>query len=201
MRNVLRKGRASPLTNPFLEDDLNKNWCIGVVEGLILIHYVFEKVISEADLSAVNLFTWKLFIGWVTDVLLVWLNLFSFYLWFCFLLQFLIFFFFWVVSKETENAHVQDSTSPLPFCALKFTRSLLTSLTLAFNSMANLFISLAFEWIMVKFHQGSHKVTLCFLFDWVYISYLKSSFGIFALHCIWGFLGMCLFRYELVRVQ
>ena len=177
-----------------------------MVEGLILIHYVFEKVISEADLSAVNLFTWKLFIGWVTDVLLVWLNLFSFYLWFCFLLQFLIFFFLVVspllfVSEETENAHVQDSTSPLPFCALKFTRSLLTSLTLAFNSMANLFISLAFEWIMVKFHQGSHKVTLCFLFDWVYISYLKSSFGIFALHCIWGFLGMCLFRYELVRVQ
>ena len=39
------------------------------------------------------------------------------------------------VSEETENAHVQDSTSPLPFCALKFTRSLLTSLTLAFNSM------------------------------------------------------------------
>ena len=68
MRNVLRKGRASPLTNPFLDDDLNKNWCIGVVEGLILIHYVFEKVISEADLSAVNLFTWKLFIGWVACV-------------------------------------------------------------------------------------------------------------------------------------
>ena len=178
-----------------------------MVEGLILIHYVFEKVISEADLSAVNLFTWKLFIGWVTDVLLVWLNLFSFYLWFCFLLQFLTFFLFWVVSpllfvsEETENAHVQDSTSPLPFCALKFSRSLLTSLTLAFNSMANLFISLAFEWIMVKFHQGSHKVTLCFLFDWAYISYLKSSFGIFALHCIWGYLGICLFRYELVRVQ
>lgn len=105
------------------------------------------------------------------------------------------------VSEETENAHVQDSTSPLPFCALKFTRSLLTSLTLAFNSMANLFISLAFEWIMVKFHQGSHKVTLCFLFDWAYISYVKSSFGIFALHCIWGYLGICLFQYELVRVQ
>ena len=68
------------------------------------------------------------------------------------------------VSEETENAHVQDSTSPFPFCALKFTRSLLTSLTLAVNSMANLFISLAFEWIMVKFHQGSHKVTLCFPF-------------------------------------
>ena len=92
-------------------------------------------------------------------------------------------------------------TSPLPFCALKFTRSLLTSLTLAVNSMANLFILLAFEWIMVKFHQGSHKVTLCFLFDWAYISYVKSSFGIFALHCIWGYLGMCLFQYELVRVQ
>lgn len=180
-----------------------------LINFLPLHTFVFEKVISEADLSAVNLFTWKLFIGWVTDVLLVWLNLFSFYLWFCFLLQFLIFFFYYLsyvspllfVSEETENAHVQDSTSPLPFCALKFTRSLLTSLTLAFNSMTNLFISLAFEWIMVKFHQGSHKVTLCFLFDWAYISYVKSSFGIFALHCIWGYLGICLFQYELVRVQ
>ena len=133
----------------------------------------------------------------------------SFFLLPLILFSFAIFnlFFFWVVSpllfvsEETENAHVQDSTSPLPFCALKFTRSLLTSLTLAFNSMANLFISLAFEWIMVKFHQGSHKVTLCFLFDWAYISYVKSSFGIFALHCIWGYLGICLFQYELVRVQ
>lgn len=110
MRNVLRKGRASLLTNPFLEDDLNKNWCIGRSHSLcnVFVHqflinflplhtFVFEKVISEADLSAVNLFTWKLFIGWVTDVLLVWLNLFSFYLWFCFLLQFLIFFFIWVM--------------------------------------------------------------------------------------------------------
>ena len=179
-----------------------------LIDFLPLHTFVFEKVISEADLSAVNLFTWKLFIGWVTDVL-CWLNLF--FLLPLILFSFAIFnpFFFYLsyvspllfVSEETENALVQDSTSPLPFCALKFTRSLLTSLTLAFNSMANLFISLAFEWIMVKFHQGSHKVTLCFLFDWVYISYLKSSFGIFALHCIWGFLGMCLFRYELVRVQ
>ena len=118
-----------------------------------------------------------------------------------------LFFFIWVMFHpcclflKRQNAHVQDSTSPLPFCALKFTRSLLTSLTLAFNSMANLFISLAFEWIMVKFHQGSHKVTLCFLFDWAYISYVKSSFGSFALHCIWGYLGICLFQYELVRVQ
>ena len=64
-----------------------------LINFLPLHTFVFEKVISEADLSAVNLFTWKLFIGWVTDVLLVWLNLFSFYLWFCFLLQFLIFFF------------------------------------------------------------------------------------------------------------
>ena len=179
-----------------------------LIDFLPLHTFVFEKVISEADLSAVNLFTWKLFIGWVTDVL-CWLNLF--FLLPLILFSFAIFnpFFFYLsyvspllfVSEETENALVQDSTSPLPFCALKFTRSLLTSLTLAFNSMANLFISLAFEWIMVKFHQGSHKVTLCFLFDWAYISYLKSSFGIFALHCIWGFLGMCLFRYELVRVQ
>ena len=81
MRNVLRKGRASLLTNPFLEDDLNKNWCIGRSHSLcnVFVHqflinflplhtFVFEKVISEADLSAVNLFTWKLFIGWVACV-------------------------------------------------------------------------------------------------------------------------------------
>lgn len=176
-----------------------------LINFLPLHTFVFEKVISEADLSAVNLFTWKLFIGWVACVTQ------SFFLLPLILFSFAIFnlFFFYLsyvspllfVSEETENAHVQDSTSPLPFCALKFTRSLLTSLSLAFNSMANLFISLAFEWIMVKFHQGSHKVTLCFLFDWAYISYVKSSFGIFALHCIWGYLGICLFQYELVRVQ
>lgn len=175
-----------------------------LINFLPLHTFVFEKVISEADLSAVNLFTWKLFIGWVACVtqsfFLLPLILFSFAifnLFFLFELCFTLVVCFW----RDRECHVQDSTSPLPFCALKFTRSLLTSLTLAFNSMANLFISLAFEWIMVKFHQGSHKVTLCFLFDWAYISYVKSSFGIFALHCIWGYLGICLFQYELVRVQ
>ena len=54
------------------------------------------------------------------------------------------------ISEEAENALKQDSTSLLPACALKFTWSFLTLFSLDFDSIANLFTSLAFKLIEYK---------------------------------------------------
>ena len=47
------------------------------------------------------------------------------------------------ISEEAENALKQDSTSLLPACALKVTRSLSPQFSLDFNSPAKLFTSTA----------------------------------------------------------
>ena len=70
------------------------------------------------------------------------------------------------ISEETENALKQDSTSLLPACALKVTRSLSPQFSLDFNSPAKLFTSTAsklIEYMASDYTWFQSSITFIFL--------------------------------------
>ena len=98
--------------------------------NLLLPHRFVSGNLIWADLWVADLFICQLFIWQVPDVLIAWLNILSFYFCLCFILQFLTASFIWVMfhpwlsfSEEAQIVHMQESTSLLPVCALKFQRS------------------------------------------------------------------------------